>query len=53
MKRRRQFKTEEQTATARSKCRVAMKRKWQSNTEEQLHLLGQKQSCDEKASVQH
>jgi hypothetical protein len=37
----RQFKTEEQTATARLKSRVAMKRK-RPNTEEQLQLLGQK-----------
>ncbi len=36
MKRKWQFDTEEQTATARSKNRVAMKRKHQSNTEEQV-----------------
>jgi hypothetical protein len=35
MKRKRQFETEEQTATARSKNRVAIKRKRQFKTEEQ------------------
>ncbi len=42
MKRKRHFKTEEQTATARLKCRDAMKRVHQSNTEEQTALARSK-----------
>ncbi len=55
MNRKQQFETEEQTATARSKNRVAMKRKRQFKTEEQSATARSNlQSCDEKkASVQH